>query len=424
MPTSAFSGTFDGAGHVINGLFLSRTGFDVGLFGYSSGTITTLGLTNVNVTGFNSVGGLVGNNTGTISRSFVTGSVSGVTIEGGLGNWRPCWREQWNDQHSLRECERHGRSGASHVGGLAGANNGSITDAYALGAVTTGTGVDRVGGLVGTNDGTILRTYATGLVTAPLSLTAGGLVGTTTGGSIQNSFWDSDTSGQSTSAGGSPLTTAQFQDTSGFMALAGAQGWDFQTTWSPPSPGNYPELYALSPVIYLLANDATRVEGTPNPTFTDVGPFGGPTFYAFGPAGDSINIAAALSSIAGLTSPAGLYPITGEASATSSGGVNFRLFAIPATLTVTPAPVVPPPIPVVPPPTPVVVVPPPTCPPPVLPVPLSFRCPDQSGADRRRVALPGSAAALPRRQPVQSPGYDQFRLERWRPVTGNRQYLE
>ena len=154
----------------------------------------------------------------------------------------------------------NGGSRSSNVGGLAGANNGSITDAYALGAVTTETGRRPVGGLVGTNDGTILRTYATGLVTAPLAFVvggAGGLVGTTTGGSIQNSFWDSDTSGQSTVAGGSPLTTSQFQDTSGFMALAGAQGWNFQTTWSPPSPGNYPELYALSPVVYLLANDET-----------------------------------------------------------------------------------------------------------------------------------------------------------------------
>ena len=175
---------------------------------------------------------------------------------------------------------------------------------------------------------------------------AGGLVGSTTGGSILNSFWDSSASGQSTSAGGSPLTTSQFQDTAGFMSLAGSQGWDFQTTWSPPSAGYYPELYALSPVIYLLANDATRVEGTANPTFTYVGPFGGPSFYAFGPAGDSINIAAALSSTAGLSSPAGFYPITGSATATSSGGVTYRLFAIPATLTVTPAPAPPPPSPV------------------------------------------------------------------------------
>ena len=209
------------------------------------------------------VGGLVGDNTGTI-----------VT--------------------SIRERERHSvRCGAVESVGLQVRIIGSITDAYAWGAVTTGTSADRVGGLVGTNDGTILRTYSTGLVTAPLSLAAGGLVGSTTGGSILNSFWNSDTSGQSTSAGGSPLTTSQFQDMAGFMSLAGAQGWDFQTTWSPPSPGNYPELYALSPVVYLLANDATRVEGTANPSFTYVGPFGGPTFYAFGPAGDSINIAAA-----------------------------------------------------------------------------------------------------------------------------------
>ena len=86
----------------------------MGLFGYSSGTITTLGLTSVNVTGFNSVGGLAGTNTGTISRSFVTGSVSGREfIEGGLGNF----------------------------GGLVGVeDNGTISTAYANVNVTAASG--------------------------------------------------------------------------------------------------------------------------------------------------------------------------------------------------------------------------------------------------------------------------------------------
>ena len=36
----SFSGMFDGAGHIIDGLYCQATGFDVGLFGYSDGTIT------------------------------------------------------------------------------------------------------------------------------------------------------------------------------------------------------------------------------------------------------------------------------------------------------------------------------------------------------------------------------------------------
>ena len=59
--TAKFAATFDGGGHEIANLTIARDSTDrVGLFGTSSGVVRRVGLTNVNVTGRNYVGGLVG----------------------------------------------------------------------------------------------------------------------------------------------------------------------------------------------------------------------------------------------------------------------------------------------------------------------------------------------------------------------------
>ena len=63
-----------------------------------------------------------------------------------------------------------------------------------------------IGGLVGLNDGSINNAYATGSVT-----NGAGFVGNNPGGTITNSFWDTTTSGQSTSNGGTGLSTADMQ---------------------------------------------------------------------------------------------------------------------------------------------------------------------------------------------------------------------
>ena len=70
-----------------------------------------------------------------------------------------------------------------YVGGLVGYNGGAIDESYSIGAVT-GSGSD-VGGLVGFNAG---------------------------GAAVIAAYWDTQTSGQSTSAGGKGRTTAQLQD--------------------------------------------------------------------------------------------------------------------------------------------------------------------------------------------------------------------
>ena len=85
-----------------------------------------------------------------------------------------------------------------------------------------------VGGLVGLNEyGAVTNCYSTGAVRG--SSDVGGLVGRNEGdwngrdGIVTHCFWDTQTSGQATSAGGTGLTTAEMQTASTFLNA----GWDF-----------------------------------------------------------------------------------------------------------------------------------------------------------------------------------------------------
>jgi len=81
------AGQFDGNGHKIANLsFTSSFISQVGLFGYlaSGGVVTGVSMENVNITGQGAVGGLVGENDGTVSNSYASGKVTGYWSVGGL----------------------------------------------------------------------------------------------------------------------------------------------------------------------------------------------------------------------------------------------------------------------------------------------------------------------------------------------------
>jgi filamentous hemagglutinin family protein len=169
QPIASFSGVFDGLGHTVNNLVINLPATNlVGFFANSSGTIQNVGLTGASVTGGPSwTGGLVGNNSGMISNSYVTGSVSAATYTGGLVG---ASSGSITNSYSTATV-----AGADRVGGLVGLNGGTITDSYATGAVSA---AGTVGGLVGYNYGTVSGSYATGVVTAATnSFAVGGLVG-------------------------------------------------------------------------------------------------------------------------------------------------------------------------------------------------------------------------------------------------------
>jgi hypothetical protein len=90
--------------------------------------------------------------------------------------------------------------------------------------------------LVGQNSGTLNRCYSAGIVSAG-GANVGGLVGLNDAGStIVSSYWDTDASGQASSAAGSGQTTSAMQ-TQGTYS-----GWDFSSIWNAPSSGVYPSL--------------------------------------------------------------------------------------------------------------------------------------------------------------------------------------
>jgi hypothetical protein len=282
---TSFSGVFDGNGHAISHLTIKGQGW-LGLFGQlgswpwpGAGEVRNLGVMDVNITGSGNdvgglvgyngggstvtqchstgtvsgasgVGGLVGINGGTVTNCYSTGAVSGTSSVGGLvggtgGHVTQCYSTGavsadgndvgglvgYNDYESLvAECYSTGAvRGTDHVGGLVGTNWGGLTRCYGMGAVR---GTECVGGLVGwlgyteTSDegGYVTQCYSTGTVSGT-GKWVGGLVGGLVGlyDAVVLSFWDTQTSGQSKSDGGTGKTTAQMQTAKTFLDA----GWDF-----------------------------------------------------------------------------------------------------------------------------------------------------------------------------------------------------
>ena len=189
--TSDFRGIFDGDGHTISGLYINKTdGSYAGLFGYVSGAIHNLGLTNVNITGTGWTGGLVGYSSGAITNCYVTGTVNGNGS--GIGGLVGYSSGTITDSYSAALVTA---TNAQYAGGLVGENDGNITDSYSIGT-TSSSGTAFTGGLAGVNSGgTISNSYSTGSVTGNINVSwfsyggTGGLVGyNTNGGMISNSY--------------------------------------------------------------------------------------------------------------------------------------------------------------------------------------------------------------------------------------------
>ena len=195
-----FTGTFDGNGFTISNLYINRTSTNnIGLFGVvgSGGEVKNVGLVDAYVKGNNPVGGLVGNNVeGTITNSYTTGNVSGTTTTGGLTGQ--------NFNGTIRNCFATATvTGTTNTGGLVGENfGGTITNCYTTGNAS---GTNTLGGLVGlnTSSSNVTNCYATGNITT--EGIKGGLAGSNSG-TITNSFWDTQTTGQSTGIGGEGAT--------------------------------------------------------------------------------------------------------------------------------------------------------------------------------------------------------------------------
>lgn len=120
-----------------------------------------------------------------------------------------------------------GGSGTWQIGGFAGVQDaGGTSNCYSLGNVTGGASSSNVGGFIGyqgNNFSSIDKCFSAGAVSGGVS-NIGGLIGYSAPGcTVTTCFWDSQASGQTTSAGGKGKTTADMQNSNTFMSA----GWDF-----------------------------------------------------------------------------------------------------------------------------------------------------------------------------------------------------
>jgi hypothetical protein len=203
-----------------------------GLVGSNSGDVKNSHATG-DVKGFIEAGGFVGENWGTVTNSYAMGYVTGTNYTGGFVGF--------NYGGVMTSFAKGDVKGDYYVGGLAGYNypsagDATVTNSYATGNVN---GTSEVGGLVGNNNGTVNNTYAVGNVNGGSQV--GGLVGCNNG-TVSYCFWDNETSGRTSSDGGTGKTTVEMKTRSTFTNA----GWDFNNVWFMIENETYPYLRNMS----------------------------------------------------------------------------------------------------------------------------------------------------------------------------------
>ena len=277
-----FNGSLDGNGHFISNLYINRTeDNNCGLFGTISNNtmISNLILFNCSIRGNSSIGGITGASYGEIINCSVTGSIYGFSVVGGvvglnfnnvsscsfngevigqwdvgglIGNCPSGMIEQSKSEGSIkglhrvgglcgyvrnnfvRQCYSSGDvEGLDSIGGFIGYHfRGKITDCYSSMKVH---GEDEVGGLVGFNYDEIINCYSSGEVIGTTH--TGGLIGYDHG-TTSNSFWDIETSKQTSSDGGTGLNSNEMKKQNTYQSI----NWNFDLIWDIIESKSYPIL--------------------------------------------------------------------------------------------------------------------------------------------------------------------------------------
>ena len=164
-----FTGTLDGAGHSVSGIYINNTEINQGLVGVlgEGGTLQNLGVKASYIKGDNQVGGVCGwNDMGSITNCYNTGSVESTGAEAG----GVCGT---STSGNVSNCYNTGSvTGYKRVGGVCGGNSGTVTNCYNTGSVE---GNEIVGGVCGRNSSTVTNCYNSGSVEGNYSV--GGVCG-------------------------------------------------------------------------------------------------------------------------------------------------------------------------------------------------------------------------------------------------------
>ena len=252
----------------------SQVGGLVGtLGGMHSGELTD-SHSDCTVRGGQEVGGLVGAlNEGTIRSSYNAGDVSGEGQVGGLVGSISRFGSGGIISSSYSAGEVRGQT---RLGGLVGWNSrGYVINSYSTGSIAaedTSYSLNQSGGLVGVQDynGEVINCYSTSSVSGDSNSTElGGFMGVNEG-IITNSFWDIESSGIDSSAGGQGKTTTQMKR----MGTYTSAGWDFESEttngadnyWDLDMSGVINDGY---PYLWWQDGDATSLDVSDAPVLPD-----------------------------------------------------------------------------------------------------------------------------------------------------------
>ena len=233
---SVFTGSFDGEGREIRGLYMNRDGnaamfLNIGANTDATGLVSRLGLPDVEIRGIgdNRVAALAVINSGVVSQVWATGEIAAT-----VGRASGLVREMSGGR--IQESWFVGRViSGSGAGGLVGyGEEGEIQDSWVVAQVEwSGIGGGAIGGLVGDSVDTF---------TLNQSWSGGELAATLIGGEVTvvgNNYFDRSISRASVSVHGDVLTV----DTMVTVSDADA-GWD-STTWSFGDAADYPFLQRI-----------------------------------------------------------------------------------------------------------------------------------------------------------------------------------
>ena len=191
--TNTFKGDFYGNGHTISNLKVSTSNANAGLFGVIEDShIQDVCINGVSVSGGSNTGALVGQVTGTSTIKNI--SVKGGTVTGSgnnLGGLIGSLSSNSTLTESYTALTVQSSSSISNVGGLIGNNNGTVSKTYTDGEVKASSATN-VGGLIGTNSGKVSTSYVMRNVTGATNV--GGFIGTNSG-NVSNSYSIADVSG-------------------------------------------------------------------------------------------------------------------------------------------------------------------------------------------------------------------------------------
>jgi hypothetical protein len=213
-----FTGSFNGDGHVIKDLYISRDDRHVGLFGFvqhledRDNWIENLGVVDceiINTDSLTDAGGLIGGSKG-----------------------------------KVRKCYSIGKLDAQHnCGGLIGGNKGIVKDCYSRCTIF---GAVKLGGLVAYNAGIIHNSYATPkFIQGKYTDDVGGLIGYNNEKSkVVQCFWDKEFSEIYHPCGRNiAMNPIKGLNTKEMQTQDIYKGWDFLNTWKIDKTNDgYPSL--------------------------------------------------------------------------------------------------------------------------------------------------------------------------------------